>query len=147
MTPKQLEESWIVKNGYMTAFEIMTKGVYFQEIKEELQAIISAYPEGATAFNRAFDMTFLEDYGINFPKLLACPMLRCVDILKLPPTERMKQYRPDIKYKTPNCEQAYNYFFPEDSYVEKHRGADDAMHEAGIVWKLIELKRKEGVSK
>ena len=41
------------------------------------------------------------------------------------------------KDKWPKVEEAYNFFFPGNDYVELHRGADDAFHEADIVFELI----------
>ncbi len=42
-------------------------------------------------------------------------------------------------YKWPKVEEAYKHFFPESEYVELHRGADDAFHEADIVYELHKL--------
>lgn len=42
-------------------------------------------------------------------------------------------------YKWPKVEEAYKHFFPESNYIELHRGADDAMHEAEIVYKLFTM--------
>lgn len=39
-------------------------------------------------------------------------------------------------WKWPNCEEAYHFYFPGSDFVEKHRGADDAFHEADIVMEL-----------
>jgi len=36
-------------------------------------------------------------------------------------------------------EEAFDFFFPDNEYVEAHRGADDSKHEAMIVYKLYEL--------
>lgn len=127
LSKEQLLDSWIVKNGYMNADEILN-GVPFDEIKDEVQEIINQYPDGATAFNRDFDVRFLESYGIKFPKKLPCPMLKSTPICKL-----HGKYN---SYKWPKVEEAYKHFFPESTYVELHRGADDAFHEADIVLAL-----------
>jgi len=139
---EHLAKTWIVTNGYMTVDEIQ-KGVEFKEVKAKIQGLINQYPDGATAFNRKFDFDFLESYGIRFVKKLPCPMERCINIVKLPPTERMKMYRPDIQYKTPNCEEAYNFFHKGADFTEKHRGADDAWHEADIVYELYKIKKSK----
>lgn len=123
----EIEKSWIVTNGYMKTDDIMN-GVSFESIKEELQEIINNYPEGVTAFNRRFDCDFLESYGIKFPKKLPCPMLKSTNICKLP-----GRYG---SYKWPKVEEAYKHFFPDSKYIELHRGADDAFHEADIVLAL-----------
>lgn len=39
-------------------------------------------------------------------------------------------------YKWPKVEEAWEHFFPEIEYIEQHRGADDALHEAKIVYEL-----------
>lgn len=130
-----LAKSWIVQKGYMTINEIKS-GVEFSEIKCEIQDIINRYPDGATAFNRQFDFNFLESYGIKFPKKLPCPMLAATPICKLPKTGKAAHYG---GYKWPNAEEAFKFFNPGIEYVELHRGADDAMHESDIVFKLNQL--------
>lgn len=136
ISDKELDESWIVSKGYMTAQEIK-KGVPFESIKEDLQALIDSYPSGATAFNRSFDMDFLESYGIVFPKKLPCLMLTCRKICKMVPN---KGY---LEYKWPKVEEAYAFLFPEKLYFEEHRGADDAMHEAEIAAELHRRKKSK----
>ena len=42
-------------------------------------------------------------------------------------------------YKWPSVEEAFQYFFPYTGYIEKHRGADDAEHEAMIVYELYKM--------
>ena len=34
---------------------------------------------------------------------------------------------------------AWQHFFPGVDYIEQHRGADDAVHEAQIVYELYKL--------
>ena len=41
--------------------------------------------------------------------------------------------------KNPNVEEAFKFFFPDIQYSEKHRGLDDAKHEAMIVYKLYQM--------
>lgn len=134
-----LENSWIVTNKYMTVNDIIN-GHKFEEIVDELQCIISKYTLGATAFNRSFDFDFLGSYGITFPKMLPCPMILSTNICKLPKTGRAALYFPG-GYKWPKVEEAYKYFFPNSNYVEIHRGADDAVHEAAIVYELHKLNK------
>ena len=40
-------------------------------------------------------------------------------------------------YKWPKVQEAWDYLFGKTDYVEQHRGADDAMHEAKIVHEMI----------
>jgi len=98
---------------------------------DDIQKILNSYPLGATAFNKAFDFGFMKHRGFIFPKELRCPMILATNICKLPAKRG--------GYKWPKVEEAYKYFFPGKSYVEKHRGADDAIHEAEIVYKIYKL--------
>lgn len=131
---EHVQNSWIVKQGYMTVEEIKTS-IDFRLIQDEIQEIVNAYPLGATAFNRVFDISFLSYYGIKFPVELQCPMILSTPIVKAPhknPTHK--------GFKWPKVEEAYDHFFPNNTYEEIHRGADDAFHEAQIVYELFKLK-------
>jgi len=131
ITRKEVEESWIVTNGYMSVEEIQNSPQLALLIPE-IQSILDAYPLGATAYNRAFDFNFLESRGVRFPRKLPCLMLLSTDICQL-----SGKYG---SYKWPKVEEAYNHFFGTDhGYVEKHRGADDAFHEADIVLALYRM--------
>lgn len=123
---EELEKSWIVSNGYMDADSIIA-GVQFDDERAAIQTLIDSH-DGVTAFNRNFDIPFLESYGITFPKLVPCPMLLSTPICKLPGRRG--------GFKWPKAEEAYKHFFPESDYIEKHRGADDAMHEAEIIYAM-----------
>ncbi len=131
ITKAECDDSWIIKNSTLTTEQIRTsKNLYF--LKEEIQSIINNYPLGATAYNNAFDFDFLKSRGFTFPKELSCPMLLSTDVCKIPsPRGR--------GYKWPKVQEAYDFFFPNNEYIEKHRGADDAFYEADIVFKLYNL--------
>ena len=45
--------------------------------------------------------------------------------------------RRNNSYKWPSVEEAFKFFFPKIEYKEKHRGLDDAKHEAMIVYELF----------
>ena len=127
---EQIAESWIVQSGYMTTDEII-KADSIEFHKSEIQRIIDAYPNGITAYNNRFDFDFLASIGIEIRRPLPCPM---------------KLSRPMVKaidsrglIKNPNVEEAYKHFFPKSNYIETHRGADDAFHEADIVFELIKI--------
>lgn len=130
ITREHVESSWIVKNSDLTV-EAIRLSPQFEFIKPNIQEILNAYPLGATAFNNAFDFSFLENRGIVFPKKLPCPMKLSTDICKLP--------SPRGGYKWPKVEEAHLHFFGNVGYVEKHRGADDAFFEAEIVYKLYQM--------
>lgn len=128
ITREQVESSWIVANSDLTVEDVRTSPK-LKDLIPMIQTIVDQYPLGMTAFNRDFDEKFLTSRGIVFGELLPCPMLISTDICKLPsPRGR--------GFKWPKVEEAYAFFFPERDYVEKHRGADDAMHEADIVYEL-----------
>lgn len=137
LTVEELSKTWIIENKYMTVEEILN-GVDFYSISSELQQIIDDYKNGATAFNRSFDFDFLESYGIRFPKKLPCPMIVSTDICKIPKTGKAAYYP---GYKWPKVEEAYKYFYPNSNYIEIHRGADDAFHEADIVLALYKINK------
>ena len=134
ITRKEVEESWIVKNNYMSVEEIR-RSMNFTLITPVIQKFIDLHPAGATAFNRNFDFNFLKSRGITFQKELACPMLLSTEVCKLPGKFG--------KFKWPKAEEAWNFFYPGADYKEKHRGADDAWHEADIVQALY----REGIFK
>ncbi len=129
MQLEDLQKTWVVSKGYMIAEEIV-EGVEFETVKNDIQEIIDHYPDGVTAYNISFDVGFLEKYGIFFKNLLPCPMKRSTNICKLPGR---------YGFKYPKAQEAYDYFYPDAKYVEAHRGADDAMHEADIVMALHKM--------
>jgi len=132
ITRDEVEGAWIVQNSDL-GVEAIRLSKRFERYKEEIQNIITAYPNGATAYNRSFDFNFLESRGIHFQKKLDCPMVLSTEICKL------KSNHKSGKYKWPKVPEAYDHFFPGNDYDEKHRGADDAMHEAEIVYELYKI--------
>ena len=134
ITKEEVENSWIVNNSSLTV-DLIRNSQPLHKLKDEVQNIINSYEHGATAFNNAFDFGFMEDRGFYFPKKLDCPMKLSTDICKLP--------SPRGGYKWPKVQEAYDFFFGKNDYIETHRGADDAFHEADIVFELF----KRGVFK
>jgi len=126
ITKEEVENSWIVKNSDLTV-ELIRHSECLDEIKEHVQAIIDHYQLGATAYNNSFDFGFMESRGFTFPNKLACPMKLSTDIVKIPSRRG---------YKWPKVQEAFDFFFGKTDYIEKHRGADDAVHEADIVYEL-----------
>ncbi len=130
---------WIFENSDLTPEELR-KAPMLDDIAIEVQTIINDFPLGITAFNKKFDFPYLESRGFTFPNILECPMMLSKDIVKA-------KFKNDKKgtgaNKFPSVEEAYKFFFPESTYIEQHRGADDAVHEAEIVYELY----KRGVFK
>lgn len=137
ITLSHVQNAWIIKNSTLTVEEIRASP-QFKDLIPEIQAKLDEYELGATAFNNDFDFGWLEDRGINFRKKLPCGMKLSTNVLQLPPTQRMVLAGRN-HYKNPNVQEAYNFFFPGNTYIEQHRGADDAFHEAEIFWELYKL--------
>jgi len=127
---KELTTSWIFRNSDLTRKRVRGSN-NFETHKKYIQNVVDNYPQGATAYNRSFDFDFLESRGISFIKKLPCPMIQSTPIVKLP--SKYPKYGP---YKWPSVEEAYEFFFPDSDYIEKHRAADDAIHEAKIIFEL-----------
>lgn len=134
ITEEAIAKSWIVNNSSLTV-EQVKYSVNFKRIKDIIQKLADRYP--CTAFNRKFDFSFLESRGLTFNQKYPCPMLGLTPIIKLPATNPRFG-----KYKYPKVQEAYDYFFPDNDYVEQHRGFDDAEHEAQIIYKLHCLTNK-----
>lgn len=130
LTAKHRQEplGWIFKNSDLKP-EALRLAPHFKFVKREVQKIIDKYPLGVTAFNRNFDEGFLSDRELKFGLLQPCPMLIGTNVCKLPGKRG--------GYKWPKVEEAWKFLFPDEPYVEQHRGADDALHEAKIVFELI----------
>ena len=122
---------WIFNNSDLKFKEVM-KASEFAIVKNQVQTILDKYPLGCTAFNNFFDFGFLRDRGLLI-KGLPCPMQLSTPICKLP---KRNGYN---GYKWPKVEEAFDHFFPDNDYTEKHRGADDAYHEAQIVYELYKM--------
>jgi len=134
ITLSDVEKSWIVQNSDLNVEQIKYSPS-LDRIKPTVQMILNDYPLGSTAFNNSFDFGFMENRGFIFPKKLDCPMKLSTDICKIP--------SPRGGYKWPKVQEAYDFFFGKTDYIEKHRGADDAFHEAEIVYELY----KRGIFK
>lgn len=112
-------ESWIFKNSDLKYEDVL----HAKKLdKKNLQTILMAHP--VTAWNSDFDFGFLEDRGFFFSKL-QCPMKKSTNFFELPGKFG--------GYKWPSVEEAWNILFPKAKYKEKHRGLDDALHEARII--------------
>lgn len=130
-----LENAWIIKNSDMNPLEVHNAPM-LDELRDEIQAILNKYPNGATAYNNTFDFGFMEDRGFVFPRKLKCPMKLSTDVCKIPYPSPSR-----TGYKWPTVQEAWEFFFGKDTgYIEKHRGADDAFHEADIVYELYKRR-------
>lgn len=127
--------AWIFQNSSLTQEEVR-EAPMFSEIQPEIERILSK-TRANTAFNKKFDFSFLRSRGVNVGKECACPMLTATPICQVPKKNGQKGH------KWPTVEEAWAYFFPDQAYVEEHRGLDDARHEALIVHALYKLGAME----
>lgn len=130
------EYNWIFQNSDLTP-EIVREAPSQHDVYPLFQEVVNRYTEGVTAFNRNFDIPYLESRGIKFRKLQPCPMLVLTNIMKLPHKNGRSGY------KWPKVEEAFQYLFPTVKYSEAHRGAMDAKDEAMIVFEMY----KRGIYK
>lgn len=123
-------DAWIFQNSSLRMEDVLNAPA-LDAISGNVQDVLDNYPLGVTAYNNSFDFGFLESRGVMIPRKLACPMKLSTPICKLPAR------RPEHGlYKWPSFEEAWSHFFPDEPYVEAHRGADDAFHEARLVYEL-----------
>jgi len=130
LTAKHREHpmGWIFRNSDLKPEDVRNAPPAMY-VLSNVQSILNSYELGCTAYNKSFDFGFLKDRGILI-KELPCPMLIATQICQLP----NKYGYPG--YKWPSVEEAFSFLFPDVDYKEKHRGADDAKHEAMIVYEL-----------
>ena len=121
------EKSWIFDNSDLD-YEHILKAEPLDI--EKIQEILNTYH--ATAYNKVFDFGFLKNRGLEV-KELPCPMLLATNVCKIPSPKRPGSY------KWPKVQESWDIFFgKEEEYIEKHRGLDDAIHEAKIVFYLFQ---------
>lgn len=122
------KNAWIFENSDLKMSEVL-KGIPLEDVCDELQKIFDTYP--ITAHNKSFDLRFLRsrNFKINDIK---CLMGSC--------RENKLVYTHKGSPKAPSVEEAYQVLFPDEHYIEKHRGGDDSIHEAKILLKLCEIK-------
>ncbi len=131
---EKYRNAWIFDNSDMK-FEEALNAPNLEKFRNELQEIFNNY--GVTAFNISFDLGFLKARGFNFPNELPCIMITATDICKIPHPNgiRKDRYR-NSEFKWPKVQEAWDFFFPNSNYIEGHRAADDAIHEAKILFEL-----------
>lgn len=120
--------AWIFHNSDMKPDDVRETPL-LEDIKDRIQNVISNV-EAVTAFNKDFDMKFLRSRGFNIEREWPCPMNVATPVCKMPKKDGKRGY------KFPSVEEAWHFFFPEEKYVEEHRGLDDALHEAKIIYEL-----------
>jgi len=124
--------AWIFENNFMTLEEVR-EAPLFEEKKAAIQKMLNRYDYMA-AWNSDFDSKFLISRGFNLPEVLPCPMKSSASWFGIP----NKWGKPN---KWASVDEAWKRLFGEDTgYEEIHRGADDAEHEAKIMYELYTKK-------
>jgi DNA polymerase-3 subunit epsilon len=126
--PKIHKHSWIFDNSDLEISDVINANP-LEMYRATLQAIFDTYH--VTAFNKAFDLRFLRSRGFTL-RDITC-------LMKSSKSYGIVLYE-DGSHKPPSVEEAYSALFPDDFYIEAHRGGDDAMHEAKILLKLCDIK-------
>ena len=127
MFGEEFRNVWIFENSDLNFNEVKNAPL-LDDFIPELESIFNSH--SVTAFNKSFDLGFLKARGINVSYELPCIMKAATNILKIPFPRSSK------RYKWPNCQEAWEYFFPNSFYIEKHRALDDALHEAMILFEI-----------
>jgi DNA polymerase III epsilon subunit-like protein/uncharacterized protein (DUF3820 family) len=116
--------AWIFDNSSLTLEDVIAAKP-LNSYRNEIQKLFDKYP--ITAFNKAFDVRFLSARGFTFTET------ECLMKLSSHYTELKKV---NGSKKLPSMEEAYNHFYPNEGYCEKHRGLDDALNEAKLLLKM-----------
>lgn len=130
--PINPKRHWIFKHSNLSYIEVM-KAPHFNSISKSLEQIIEN--NTITAFNKPFDIGFLQQRGIQIQNSTKCLMQWTRKIIGL--RQRNGATKP------PKAQEAWNFLFPEIPRKEPHRALLDAEFEALITlktWKLLQRK-------
>jgi DNA polymerase-3 subunit epsilon len=126
---------WIFNHSDLSYNEI-SNAPHIETQRKYIQMIFDKY--SATAYNKRFDFDFLINRGFSI-KELPCPMIVCTPILSIWDFYIDDNYNKIDYVKYPSVEEVWSFYFPNILYKEKHRGLDDAIHEAKIIKLLYDL--------
>ncbi len=126
------KDSWVFNNSDL-GFEDVQDAPTLKSKRAEIQKLLDSYH--VTAYNSTFDFGFLIARGFNITNELPCIMKTCTDIVRIP--------KLGVRggYKWPKFQEAWDHFFPDTDYQEKHRAADDALHETKILYEMYKMSR------
>ena len=122
--------AWIFENEFMSHEDIRGK-LPFSHHKEAIQNILDPYEGRITAWNRGFDVGFLESRGLKIGNKLTDPMRDSADYFQLP-------HKRGGFGKWASAQEAWDILFPDVEKIELHRGLDDSIMEAKIIYELID---------
>lgn len=120
--------SWIFENGFMQIEEIRNANP-LNLYADRIQEILDPFKGNITAWNRSFDASFLKANGFDLGSNVSCPMKESTNFFKI---------EGNRGYKWPKAQEAWDILFPETPKTEAHRGLDDSIMEAKIIYKLIQ---------
>ena len=126
-------DAWIFNNSDLK-FNDVAKAPTLDSHISVIQEFLNKYR--ITAFNKSFDLGFLRSRGFKVPREFPCIMETMTPICKIP----LPWDDPTKDYKWPTAQEAWDFLFPNSDYVEKHRATDDAIHEAKILYEIINRK-------
>lgn len=112
--------SWVFSHSDLNVWDVLN-ATPWKNAERELRWVLEEYP--VTAFNKAFDFSFLKHRGLVPKRELPCPMIETARVLK----------GLFGGYKWPSLEEAWRHYFPGHNYIERHRAFDDAVHEALLI--------------
>jgi DNA polymerase III alpha subunit (gram-positive type) len=121
--------SWIFQNGFMDINEVR-KAKPLSSYTKEIQEILTPYKGKITAWNRNFDQSFLVSNGFDLGDDVQCPMKASTHFFKIKGTRG---------FKWPKAQEAWDILFPDTKKIEAHRGLDDSIMEAKIIFELVQM--------
>lgn len=125
---------WIFQNSNLK-YDQVCQAPPLVDCFDQIQSILDKYPTGLTAYNASFDLPFLRSRSFTFTAL-PCPMIAATPVVNLPP------FPGKSTPKWPTVQETWNYLFGDKTgYIENHRAADDAGHEAKIVYELFKRRK------
>ena len=122
-------KSWIFENGFMDIEEVR-KAKPLNYYTKEIQDIFTPYKGKITAWNRSFDHGFLSSNGFDLGEDVLCPMKASTHFFKIKGARG---------FKWPKAQEAWDILFPDTHKIEAHRGLDDSIMEAKIIFELVQM--------
>lgn len=119
--------SWIFQNGFMDINEVRNAKP-LSHYTSEIQNILDPHKGKITAWNRDFDRNFLKSNGFDLGECVPCPMKASTKFFKI---------KGSRGFKWPKAQEAWDILFPETKKIEAHRGLDDSIMEAKIIFELV----------
>lgn len=126
------ENAWVFKNSDLT-IEDVRSAPCLNDFREFFQGVLDlGYP--IAAYNQNFDFGWLESRKFQITQKFWDPMEKLTQIICL---------RGPYGNKWPSVQEAWNYLFKDEKYIEKHRALDDAIHEAKIIYKTQSILKSK----